>query len=208
MGRQQSNEIRKELKFQIPNYLEKEILTRFNLAGWTKHYPNRTIHSLYFDNEFDSMLFDSIYGVADRKKIRLRWYNENEDFHLEIKEKKGDISFKKYIELENSQFLLKKDKNKIDKNIQELMNFNSVQIKSRVDYKRIYLINKMNDTRITLDKDISTYDFISQKHRNLRNSFIVELKCNLDFNNNLDMICFQSRFSKYTFSRVGNDIGY
>jgi hypothetical protein len=208
MGRQQSNEIRKELKFQIPNYLEKEILTRLNFAGWTKHYPSRSIHTIYFDNEFDSMLFDSIYGVADRKKIRLRWYNEKENFHLEIKEKKGDISLKKNIELEVSEFTLSKNKLLIDKNIEGLLKLKSLHIKSRVDYNRIYLINRNNDTRITLDKDISTFDYTSKKKRKLTNSFIVELKCNLDFENNLDMVRFQSRFSKYTFSRVGNDMSF
>jgi hypothetical protein len=206
MARQQSNEIRKELKFKIPNYLEKEILTRLNASGWIKHYPNRIIHTLYFDNEFDSMLFDSINGLADRKKIRLRWYNDYENFHLEVKKKKGDVSFKKNIDTGNMELLLKKDKILVNRNIQKIFNLNSLELKSSVDYKRIYLYNKYNQTRITFDKDISTLDFVSQKNRSLKDFFILELKCNLDFNYNFDILNSQSRFSKYSFSRLGDDI--
>jgi hypothetical protein len=40
-------------------------------------YPTRQVNSCYFDNYDYLFLYQSLDGIVPRKKIRLRWYNDN-----------------------------------------------------------------------------------------------------------------------------------
>ena len=74
---------RQEIKFLVNKKfifdlkLEKKI---------NKLYPSRIINSIYFDTINLDFFHDSEEGISPRKKVRVRYYNNNfEDLNLEIK---------------------------------------------------------------------------------------------------------------------------
>ena len=76
---------RKEKKFRvtIPDFhaLKNQLLNQ----GMSTLYKTRRINSIYFDTSNLNMFFDSEEGTLPRKKIRVRWYNEEQNFTLEKK---------------------------------------------------------------------------------------------------------------------------
>ena len=82
---------------------DKLLITKNNLFDFKKwinncgfrQFSNRKINSIYFDNKgFDAYL-NSIEGVTPRKKIRLRYYNnDNKIFNFEIKSTTATTRFK------------------------------------------------------------------------------------------------------------------
>ena len=69
-----------EIKFisNNSNFLKKK-MEFFHL------YPNRTIHSIYFDTIDLRYFQNSEEGITPRKKVRLRTYKDISDYSLEIK---------------------------------------------------------------------------------------------------------------------------
>jgi len=57
-----------------------------------KVYDDRLINSIYYDDENYCTAQDNLAGISNRKKYRIRWYNNSKDFYnYEIKIKK-DLS--------------------------------------------------------------------------------------------------------------------
>lgn len=89
---------RYELKFVLNERESTQF--RFWLAanGAKKKYPDRKVNSLYFDNTNLGAVRDNLAGIADRNKIRLRWYGNTaspkSNFHLEIKVREGRLGSK------------------------------------------------------------------------------------------------------------------
>ena len=70
-------------------------------------YKNRTVNSIYFDTNDYSFLRANIDGVSFRKKIRIRWYNNDlNNFFFEEKVKRNFLVSKK-IEKINFLFNIK-----------------------------------------------------------------------------------------------------
>jgi SPX domain protein involved in polyphosphate accumulation len=76
---------RKEKKFRvtIPDFyaFKNQLLNQ----GMSPLYKPRKINSIYFDTSNLKMFFDSEEGTVPRKKIRVRWYNEEQNFTFEKK---------------------------------------------------------------------------------------------------------------------------
>jgi len=67
------------------------------------YYP-RYVNSLYFDNMEYQAVRDNLTGVANRKKIRLRWYHQVDKYDvsgvgLELKIRDGRLGYKKIVTL-------------------------------------------------------------------------------------------------------------
>ena len=110
-------------------------------------FEPRLITSVYFDTADLNMFNDSEEGVLPRKKVRIRWYDDNKVFTLENKTSSIEGRFKVTTKLENS----------ISEN--ELLTRNRmdaqhgyIQPTLKVSYKRTYFV--FNEMRITFDKDI------------------------------------------------------
>ena len=124
-----NNGYRYELKFIIdPNKIF-HFLEWIKLFGAKEKYGNRTNNSIYFDNSEKSAIRDNLLGAPERKKIRIRWY-ENSDkimssLNLEIKERKGRLNNKINIPLEKFLPLInEKPIWELNKNIQEFLRDN------------------------------------------------------------------------------------
>lgn len=186
-----------------------------------KPYPSRHINSLYFDNSDFCALEDSLEGSSIRKKTRLRWYGkENSECNatLEIKNKKGHLSWKKLIQdhykvmpSSPSWETFFFPQSVTDKVTSYYLNpLNPVSI---VSYERNYYASFDGRVRITFDHNLKTFDqkFLKgpcfrfeRKHSRM---LVVEIKVNQEDHHLLDdvfkTIPFSGkRFSKYCESLI------
>jgi len=154
------NQSRIEKKFIFPNQasdLVKKILLGNNFK---KLYSDRYITSIYIDNlNFDSAK-DNINGVNERKKFRVRWYDDDlNKIYFEQKNKNNFFVWKniKKLELDINK------KNLINK-IYELLSNNNKYIDTnynykmvlKINYKRSYFISDQGEFRATIDTEINT----------------------------------------------------
>ena len=194
-----SDDYRFEIKYQIPLQNKELILQKCIENKFIKEYPNRMIHSIYFDDFQNNALYDSLNGLYQRKKIRLRKYNSNSNGRLEEKIKTDQMN-KKNIRIIN-QVPDFENYTSLFEFIRQEYPIKNLIPASRVSYLREYFINKESNVRITLDSQIRTKDFKTNIHKILLDSFILEIKSekipsilNLNFG-------IQTRFSKYCYSR-------
>ncbi len=204
MGENPSDNYRNEVKFILPISSFMKVIMELQLNGFYEHFPERRVNSMYFDTLGDQMLFDSIYGYGYRKKIRIRYYNELEDIKLEQKIKKNNVG-KKIISNINP-ILLGESNFEISSFISLKVNQN-ILLKSKVIYDRRYFYNKKSEVRITLDQNISTEDLENGKMRKFLH-LIFEIKYYRNPMHQFSFLRNQVRFSKYVFSRVGDDTIY
>lgn len=123
------------------------------------------IRSLYFDDVNNSALFEKTSGISERKKFRVRIYNNDDSkIKLEIKKKYQEFTNKK------STFISKKEyENIYNCQITDLMNSNNdirreyyFEIRNRllkpkiiIDYYREAYTLPYNEIRVTFDNDLS-----------------------------------------------------
>jgi hypothetical protein len=74
-------EYRYEIKYNLNHlqlaYIEKII---YNETFFKKTFQNREVYSIYLDDSYLSSAKDNIIGVSERKKIRIRWYNNYNNY--------------------------------------------------------------------------------------------------------------------------------
>lgn len=75
-----------------------EMWVRLHPAQWRVTYPSRQVNNIYFDTARYEGLNANLSGIAERDKLRLRWYGA--DFghvagaNLECKRKRGMVGWK------------------------------------------------------------------------------------------------------------------
>ncbi len=90
---------RSETKLVAPEVLAPNVIEwlRLHPGGFFRPFPARTINNAYFDT-FDYASYEaSLAGIADRCKVRLRWYGSSRMPHsgqLEVKLKRGLAGWK------------------------------------------------------------------------------------------------------------------
>ena len=73
----QYSDYRVERKFSFGKSKENELYNFLLLNNFNKTFENRIVNSIYLDTcNFDNAL-DNINGVSNRKKLRMRWYNND-----------------------------------------------------------------------------------------------------------------------------------
>ena len=76
---------RKENKYKVTLSDMLSLNSFLHERGMKKLYPKRQINSCYFDDDQFTLFNQSEEGVLPRKKIRVRWYNGNQNISKEIK---------------------------------------------------------------------------------------------------------------------------
>lgn len=76
---------RKEKKYPLTKSEMIKIKNDLFLLGMKELYPSRIINSCYFDTINFALHNDSEEGLLPRKKVRVRWYNDEKNFTKEIK---------------------------------------------------------------------------------------------------------------------------
>ena len=186
---------RKEKKFRVTVSDFYKFQDRLYQQGMETLFEPRLITSVYFDTVDLNMFHDSEEGVLPRKKVRIRWYNDDQLFTLENKTSSIEGRFKVTSKLENSisekEFLTR---NRLD------AQYGQIQPTLKVSYKRSYFV--FNKMRITFDKDICYQNLKYADKRKYRDpERVIEIKipanCPDDFVEML--IPFPTaRFSKYS----------
>jgi hypothetical protein len=186
----------------MPFRIEEKILVQENNNIYLKEFLSlrsakvlfepRCVQSLYFDNSTLDMFKDSEEGILPRKKIRIRFYpNQNYVFNLETKISSVEGRFKSSKKI---------DKNKFNHLIKYGIfdtRYGPCKPKIYVRYFRKYLLIK--DTRLTYDNNIQYLNSFGKLIGKEVNS-ILEIKTSIskDIEELLLNFPFQrSRFSKY-----------
>ena len=183
---------RKEQKFRVSSSDSLILKSKLLKEGMSALYPDRNITSQYFDTKDLEAFRQSEEGILPRKKIRVRWYNDDQKL-LTLEEKTSSVEgrYKTSLKIKKNDFdkILKSGiLDKIYGNI-----FPSVKI----GYSRSYFLFKK--IRITFDKSI-TYKF-SDNYLIYRDfEEVVEIKapanCSEGYLENI-INTPMSRFSKY-----------
>ena len=121
------------------------------------------VRSLYFDDVYDTSLYEKNYGVFSRQKYRIRIYNRSDNvIKLECKSKYGEFISKesKNISKDNYHALMNNDISFMEKEFGLLNKFYTRNACTRlnpkviVDYEREAYVIPAGDVRITFDKDL------------------------------------------------------
>lgn len=129
------------------------------------------IRSLYFDDYYDSAMYENDAGVDDRKKFRIRVYEEPTEFiNLEIKYKfKGKtlkescpITMDQYEDIMNNELVFDPD---FEKPLLLLYLENRTRLlkpKIIVEYQRTVFVDFPGNVRVTFDRNISYSDKLEE----------------------------------------------
>ncbi|MBN2535938.1 MAG: polyphosphate polymerase domain-containing protein [Spirochaetales bacterium] len=219
---------RTELKYFIRyiDYLKiKEILANFlKVDSYSALKKGYWIRSLYFDTPDNKEYIEKILGVENRKKIRLRLYNlEDQTIKLEIKNKYNNYMKKEtaHINREDALKLIKGEKDFLLESRNTILNKVYYFMSEKyympvviVDYFRDAFVGNFNNIRITFDHDISACVTELNMFRGDLHLFpvfdnttiVMEVKYNCFLPTWLKMVlsCIRtvnSAISKYCFSR-------
>ena len=199
-----------EIKFPVQDI--NQIYKWKNYFNLKKTYSDRLIKSIYFDTKNLYLAQQNIDGFSSRFKIRERFYDDEENSHLEIKNKNNKLVekffFKNFKYSSNKGLIIfdqLKELHKYPKTF-FFLNSNKFFKTSIVQYKREYY-NVDENFRFTLDKDISFFNFLNNK-KSIEKKFkyaILELKSldldNYKIINYLNKLnIYPKRFSKYVQS--------
>ena len=148
--------IRIEKKFVFGKYQNDFIEKLLLINNFSNIYPDREISSIYLDTFNYDFARDNINGVNERRKIRIRWYNNDLDnLYFEEKNKQNfyvwkhikklniELNKKKLIESLKA-FLLKSDYIK-NRNYKFIL---------KTNYKRNYWLSNNGKIRATIDTEI------------------------------------------------------
>ncbi len=190
------SELRFELKFACEaSYLaQARSWLRLHPEGFREAYPPRWVHSLYLDTPNLNSFNANLEGVADREKLRLRWYGEGElesvatNPVLELKYKRNLLGGKKQQRLDcvldwkrPYVDLLPQIKQQAATEWQQWLTAASQPVLLN-RYRREYYVTVDGGIRATLDYAQSAYDQRLQlypnltRQLNLSDLIVIELK--------------------------------
>lgn len=193
------NKFRYERKFTLTAASRHEPLLyiKKHPSFFKEIYETRQNNNIYLDTPELQFYFDNKKGIADRKKVRIRWYGETfgkvTKPTLEFKIKKGLVGDKWSYPL--AGFVIEKgfekqdlftvfEKSDLPKPIFESLQNLSPSLLNT--YQRTYFRSANKIFRLTFDEKLDFYrignrnNSFLEKH-SLNNDFILELKYGLDF---------------------------
>ncbi len=134
------------------------------------------IRSLYFDDPLDTALHEKLDGVNERRKFRIRYYNDDLSYiMLECKMKRDGVGCKpqERLTLEETQRIIQGDIGWMVASGKPLlvalyvdMKVRHLQPKTVVQYRRVPFVYGPGNVRVTIDWDIRTgapRDFLDPK---------------------------------------------
>ena len=185
----------------------------FLISGmFRKTFPKRVVNSIYFDTDIYQDVWDNINGFGNRKKIRLRWYDniKNSKVFIEEKKKINFVTNKKVQKIgvfKNFENLMSFVNNNEFKKINTILN-KKINLKKTllIRYQRNYYELPNKKLRVTVDKDLTIFQkyptqfikidkTIVELKYDIKNSNFVNLFIKNNFLNNRNQ-----KFSKYVNS--------
>jgi len=186
---------RYEIKIPLPAPMlyEVEAWVRLHPAHWRVAYPPRQVNNVYFDSANLAGLNANLGGIADRAKLRLRWYGTDlahaRGANLELKRKQGMAGWKDIVAVEG-EFDLEAMTWPVM--CAALRDTSDLQARGWLDhfaypvlvnhYWRAYYVTPDDVVRLTIDTALRAYDQRVSVRPNLRRAMsldargVVELK--------------------------------
>jgi hypothetical protein len=165
-------------------------------ACFREIHSQRRVNSVYFDTVDFTTASDNIAGIAERLKVRVRWYGKiyGNNIHpfLELKSKKGLAGRKDLLQLDSICFesgmvketMVKQVTNSsMSEGISRLML--SLQPSIMTSYVRRYFLSRCTKYRLTLDIDIEFYSLCNPylpatSYYELNSTSIMEIKYSVE----------------------------
>ena len=202
--------MRFERKYKIDHldYTVIEQALKIHPVGLRKIYPDRTINNIYFDTIHLKNYHDNVEGVAERQKVRIRWYGENPTLikapNLEIKTRLNEVGKKAIIPVPNFElYKLKMITRITNALLPQTPRLIPVLVNS---YARSYYGTTDGKYRLTIDRDLRFFSLLNANRFtrfNITESAVVlEIKYDQEYDNTTDRITQflpfrQTKSSKY-----------
>jgi SPX domain protein involved in polyphosphate accumulation len=200
---------RYERKYILQKNQLYDLISHLYTSNYQKVFDERIINNIYFDTKDFKAVTENIDGLSNREKIRVRWYGKPFDSSrktLEIKIKNEFLNRKSNFDIGIHQLkdfssiiefktILKLKKSKFQSLYYSKLS--SLEPTLFNSYKRNYFLNPINQTRITIDKDL--YFFSPMTNVKYSEKYcIVEAKFEKKkhFINNFNNLIL-TRYSKY-----------
>lgn len=164
------NDLRYELKLASEVHLYEEVraLLRLHSVGLSPIHHPRKVQSLYFDSSTDEALGDNLAGISHREKIRFRWYGVGTvgvRGRLEKKVRENMQGWKELGEVDGIFNIEGARREELKAEIaaatspewRELLS-RDLEIVQWISYEREYLATSDGRVRVTLDRDLKTWD--------------------------------------------------
>lgn len=188
-----------------------ESIVKQNSAFFATTYPARQVNNMYFDTSGMDCYFANLFGIAERTKVRIRWYGnlfgEVQSPVLEFKIKKGFTGTKKSFELPpfsinearfNGDFWKDyfRQAGLPDEVLVKLTGFQPVLLNA---YQRSYFESHNRKFRITVDDQMKYYNLRPSWNQflhalNEHQKSVIELKYDQDWENETELITNQFPF--------------
>jgi len=153
------NDTRVEKKFVFGKYQNDYVEKLLLINNFSKNYPDRKISSIYLDTLNFDFAKDNINGVNERKKIRIRWYNDDLDqLYFEEKNKRNFYVWKNISKINissNKEKLIKNLKNFFFRSKNIINNNYNYNFILKTNYKRNYWLSSNGKIRATIDTEIN-----------------------------------------------------
>jgi len=218
----QNSNIRFERKFLFQNGHVQDIIQGVyrNSYGFQEIFHKRKVNNIYFDDSNYNFYKQNVEGVADRKKLRLRWYGE--DTHhiqnptIEVKKKMGEAGDKDSFRLKGVSFdldnqtadevhglLIGKTEHEHHEAVHEVLKrLHPTLINT---YERRYFLSFCGRYRITVDFNQNFYNpnyVVLENSQQKINDIVLELKYSVGDDNEARQVSQQiktrlSKNSKY-----------
>ena len=178
----------------------------------SKTYQDRYIDSMYYDDEELTIAQDNLAGISNRKKYRIRWYNNSKDFYnYEIKIKKNNLGKKIILKSDNkisnfdNLYSVKNSFLREPENTFFLSNFDNLNLKPKlhVSYLRSYYLYE-GVVRLTFDRNLNYKLFDKFKFKNnfiKDNMSVLELKFKPEYLSLVHKLIKDSNFIPKRFSK-------
>jgi hypothetical protein len=195
---------------------------RLHPAAFRQAHPPRLVNSLYFDTATWASLADNLAGVAERDKLRLRWYGADLtwiDGSVELKAKRGELGTKIVEPLKRPLALDDRRWSDIARNLRSQPLAALAAAVSRknlpiviIRYHREYFVSADRAARLTVDSVISTFDQTRSGYPNVRRAIpaepalIVELKGAADNRKSLQAVAAHMPLTRVAWSKYGRGV--
>ena len=220
--------LRFERKFVFQNSSFDEVIQRVyqNSFGFKEVFYKRKINNIYFDDANYNFYKQNVEGVANRKKLRLRWYSYDtahiENPTIEMKKKMGEVGDKDSYRLKGHFLDLKTNKATdvhtylIENTVQYVgLNHSLKALHPTLlnTYERRYFLSFCGRYRITIDFNQAFYNpnYSSfDRSELLLNDIVLELKYAVEDDDDAREVSQQisTRLSKNSKYVTGIDMLY
>ncbi|MCA9148889.1 MAG: VTC domain-containing protein [Planctomycetales bacterium] len=134
--------------------------------------PVSVVRSVYFDDASLAACKANLQGLARRRKLRLRWYDQptpSNQVFLEVKWRQGRVTGKHRLRVECASSIGEMTYGEIRKSIEPHLPSHLLSDWQRnwqpivlVEYRREHFVTRSQDVRLTIDYDIAFYDQVGR----------------------------------------------